>query len=921
MASENTIKIGYVPGMIALPVLYQLEILSLTISWTEHYLAPLHLAFRNQEASSLPFKAILIPFPSGTGHMITSLRQKEIDIAIGLTEGWVAGLVGKEQTNSPDQDGGYKVVGQWVETSLRWAIVTGRNRDEIQKVSDLNGSRVGVSRLGSGSHIMSFVLAQQQNWPSTSPLTPAILGPFPSLRDGVTGQISGANGKPSADFFMWEQFTTKPYFEPTPSSPSPPLKKIGEIFTPWPSWHIVASTSMFPSPDTDDRLAQLFKVLDSGIVAFQEQTEQVIQQLGTGEFGCTYSEADAKEWLKDVRFVKTSRGVDSSITENVINVLKTAGVISLEMDNKQALQKVIGPDPTHGFVKYIGENEARSTGLIEIETRYDGKEVVRMGVDNINITPDGRPSVRISSKKSYNYGLWIADFAHVPGAACGSWPAYWLLGPSWPNNGEIDIFEGINLDISNSMTLHTGQNCTISSDAKFTGTMKTPYCDQNAPPPQGGNGCTILADDPSSFNSGMNYVGGGVYATEWTPDDIKIWYFPRVGGIPSDIETGHPDPFSWGTPVGLFTGNCSFDKSFRDMQIIFDITFCGDWAGSPKVWGDSTCSAITEKCATFVENSPSAFLETYWAINSLRFGDSDETDTDLSIDGDSLPFPKPITRESFLTDNFDAASYLASLTNRHQSLSDLQTELRQLSESLNKELLDLVNENYQEFLSLGTALNGGEDKVEEARTGLLSFQRNIVNLKGRYEIRTRELRTLLNEKKGIRSNIGIGYDLLDIAERIEILETNLLIRGREGQSDPAEPNKDPSESDEELYESILESDSDDGDDGVYLTNGTGDTAAANSSGISLRRLESHIEQLLALNTIIGRVGEHHPFITQQHDRIQAIKSALNLDLNSALKQANNTRSKRANRLVSILRLYDMMGNSGEAILSLKQLKV
>lgn len=81
--------------------------------------------------------------------MITSLRQNEIDIGIGLTEGWIAGLVGKEQIEKgADADGGYKVVGQWVETPLRWAIVTGRNRSDINEVDDLKGGRVGVSRLG-----------------------------------------------------------------------------------------------------------------------------------------------------------------------------------------------------------------------------------------------------------------------------------------------------------------------------------------------------------------------------------------------------------------------------------------------------------------------------------------------------------------------------------------------------------------------------------------------------------------------------------------------------------------------------------------------------------------------------------------------------------------------------------------------------
>lgn len=79
--------------------------------------------------------------------MITSLRSGEIDVAIGLTEGWIAGLAGK-QAPQDKKERGYKLVGQWVDTPLRWAIVTGRNRDELTGVEELEGSRVGVSRLG-----------------------------------------------------------------------------------------------------------------------------------------------------------------------------------------------------------------------------------------------------------------------------------------------------------------------------------------------------------------------------------------------------------------------------------------------------------------------------------------------------------------------------------------------------------------------------------------------------------------------------------------------------------------------------------------------------------------------------------------------------------------------------------------------------
>jgi len=255
--------------------------------------------------------------------MITSLRSDSIDVAIGLTEGWVAGLL----TVQGQKERGYNIVGSWVQNPLRWAIVTGRNRDDVNSVSDLQQHRrVGVSRLGSGSHVMAFVLAQQEGWLKQSAasksegLITVPLGPFSDLRDGVTGK-DGA--PPQSDFFMWEYFTTKPFFH----GDSTPLKNIGEIYTPWPSWHIAASSVTFPDPARDERLEQLFKALDKGIMKFNASPDEGVRMLGTGELGCHYEEEDAREWLKAVKFCEGTRGVDKAVMSGVVKVLQSAGVI------------------------------------------------------------------------------------------------------------------------------------------------------------------------------------------------------------------------------------------------------------------------------------------------------------------------------------------------------------------------------------------------------------------------------------------------------------------------------------------------------------------------------------------------------------------------------------------------------------------
>jgi hypothetical protein len=76
-------------------------------------------------------------------------------------------------------------------------------------------------------------------------------------------------------------------------------------------------------------------------------------------------------------------------------------------------------DPTHGFVKYVDEATARSTGLIDAS---GPPTPVKWGVDTVNKDPEGRASVRLGSKTAYNKGLVVIDIEHMP-FGCGTWPA------------------------------------------------------------------------------------------------------------------------------------------------------------------------------------------------------------------------------------------------------------------------------------------------------------------------------------------------------------------------------------------------------------------------------------------------------------------------------------------------------------------
>ncbi|KAF4763310.1 hypothetical protein N7455_003789 [Penicillium solitum] len=295
-------------------------------------------------------------------------------------------------------------------------------------------------------------------------------------------------------------------------------------------------------------------------------------------------------------------------------------------------------------------------------------------------------------------------------------------------------------------------------------------------------------------------------------------------------------------------------------------------------------------------------------MNRFQFGDSDGSVSDFDEDQSGLPFPEPLSRTSFLAPDFDPATFLSSLTNRHQSLEDLRQELRGLEQLLNKELLDLVNENYQDFLSLGSALRGGEEKVEGVKVGVLSFQRDVKAIRDKVEARRQEVEELLNEKRRLRTNADVGKDLLDYADRVEELEHRLMIEDKSSQERAA---SDESDTESDLYSG----ESEDSDD---------DELADGTPAISLKRMERHAQKFVYLTSIATRVGEKHPFLLAQQPRVAKIKSTVLLDLKTALEQATaagEKQGKRDARTMAVLRLYELMGEDVSAVAALKNLKL
>jgi hypothetical protein len=272
-------------------------------------------------------------------------------------------------------------------------------------------------------------------------------------------------------------------------------------------------------------------------------------------------------------------------------------------------------DPTHGRVNYVDQETAKSSNL---SYASDSKFIMR--ADDFKVVAQGsrgRDSVRISSRSSYDDAVFVLDIEHMP-EGCGTWPAFWTVsatGP-WPNGGEIDVLEGVNLNTANLASLHTAPGCTMANDRPQKGSAVSNDCDVSV---NFNQGCGTSFNPPSSYGAGFNDNLGGYYVMQKSPSQgINIWFWTREDpGVPLAVKFGWDTILpceSWGMPDAAFhVDSCDYDSHFNAHRVVFDLTFCGDWAGA---LFPSSCSSDT--CAGFVDNNPGEFSKAYWEINSLR---------------------------------------------------------------------------------------------------------------------------------------------------------------------------------------------------------------------------------------------------------------------------------------------------------------
>lgn len=232
----------------------------------EHFNLPWHLS---REEGDFEYEKIQLEwrdFPDGTGAMNKALRNNEIDAAVILSEGIVKDIIAGNPC---------KIVQTYVESPLIWGIHVAYN-SPFHSVKDLEGRKAAISREGSGSQLMAYVNAKEQKWDLNS------------LEFEIAGDLDGAVqalNNDSAQYFMWEKFTTKPLVD------NEIFRRVGESPTPWPCFVIVVREDFLKENEHD--IAIMLGVVNAKSTSFKEMPG--IEELFATRYGQKVK--DVVDWM------------------------------------------------------------------------------------------------------------------------------------------------------------------------------------------------------------------------------------------------------------------------------------------------------------------------------------------------------------------------------------------------------------------------------------------------------------------------------------------------------------------------------------------------------------------------------------------------------------------------------------------------
>jgi len=274
----------------------------------EHFNLAWYLTLKNGEYKEENINLRWYDYYGGTGAMCKALRNGDIDIAVILTEGIIKDII----DGNPS-----KIVQTFVQTPLVWGVHVANHSNYIT-VEDLKGTKAAISRYGSGSHLMAYINAENNDWNLEKDLDFEVIK---NLDGAVEGLTEG-----NADYFLWEKFTTKPLVD------NGTFRHIDNCPSPWPCFVIAVRENFIKSNKKD--LKTILDIINNTTADFKDipsidksianRYEQQIE--------------DVREWLNITEW--SQELIDEKTIMNVQKELFALNIIPEIVDYNKLTQKL-----------------------------------------------------------------------------------------------------------------------------------------------------------------------------------------------------------------------------------------------------------------------------------------------------------------------------------------------------------------------------------------------------------------------------------------------------------------------------------------------------------------------------------------------------------------------------------------------------
>jgi len=269
----------------------------------EHFNLPWRLAIEEGAfGAAHPEVAVeWVDFPGGTGAIMEALDRGTLDVATPLTEGAVTAITGGAEA---------RITGLWVDSPLLWGIhVAGES--SARTVDDVADGRFAISRFGSGSELMSRLLASQRGWPVDD-------GRFVVV-ENLQGALAALPAG-DAEVFLWNKSMTQPHVD------AATFARIGVLPTPWPAFCVAARRELLRERGP---LLHDLRVV-AGRRARQLMTDPTLADKVVRRYGL--ASVEANEWAQQVRWTDPDAPTPMAVLRTVSETMLALGRVSRVVD-------------------------------------------------------------------------------------------------------------------------------------------------------------------------------------------------------------------------------------------------------------------------------------------------------------------------------------------------------------------------------------------------------------------------------------------------------------------------------------------------------------------------------------------------------------------------------------------------------------